>query len=40
VLKVQLHGKSIHDLPEFARDEAIQFFADRGREELSSHSVP
>jgi excinuclease ABC subunit A len=38
VLKVQVHGKSIHDLLELTVDEAIQFFAQIG--ELTTLSEP
>ena len=39
VLKVQLHGKSIHDLLKLTVSEAIEFFAQIGEEKSLSHPV-
>jgi excinuclease ABC subunit A len=39
VLKVQLHGKSIHDLLQLTVSEAIQFFARLGEEEIDEVRV-
>src|SRR4029079_17796692 len=39
VLKVQLHGKSIHDVLEFTISEAIEFFAQTGEEKIGETQV-
>src|SRR2546430_4728532 len=40
VLKVLLHGKSIHDLLELTVSEAIQFFAQLGEQEIDERPLP
>src|SRR5438094_2615693 len=40
VLKVRLHGKSIHDLLELTVSEAIQFFAELGEQEIDERPSP
>jgi excinuclease ABC subunit A len=40
VLKVRLHGKSIHDLLELTVSEAIQFFAQLGEQEIDERPSP
>jgi excinuclease ABC subunit A len=40
VLKVQLHGRSIHDVLELTVNEAIQFFAQIAEEEINARPSP